>query len=336
MKLFKTVAYTNEESCESNQNLAHKEDIMSRNLVSIIILSYNNLQYLREAIDSVLNQTYSDIELILGDDGTEQFTIKFYEDYIKNNSRDNIRNIIVYKNDKNLGIVKNSNKGINLSKGLYIKLFDADDILYSSDVVSQMINYMSKNNLDILTSNMLWCNENMEKLNDSDIRIQNYKNVLQLGKEPYKFFKLLSKGNQIGAPGVMFKRALFIKYGEFDEEYKLLEDWPMWLRLSRNGCKIGYMGIISVKYRVGVGVSTSKKHNQYFEEDLIKCYEKDILPYKKELGYWLHKKIKWNFIRMYEYKNCSLFKKGVCILIDTYVKLRNQIKKINKIKKDNK
>jgi Predicted glycosyltransferases len=307
---------------------------MSNKLISIIILSYKNLKYLKETIDSVLNQTYSDIEIIIGDDGTEKFNIEFYKEYIKNNSRNNIKNIIVYTNDINLGIVKNANKAANKSKGTYIKFIAADDVFYSNNIVSEMIHHMSENNLEVLTSNILFCNDNMNKLNDSDIRIQNYRNVLPLGKEPYKFFKLLCIRDVIGAPGVMFKRSLFSKYGYFDEEYKLIEDWPMWLKLSRSGHKIDYIDIISVKYRAGIGVSSATTYNQNFIEDLIKCYEKEILPYKKELGYWLHKKIKWQFIRKYKFVNYSLLKKSICILENIDIISRNQIKKrINKIKR---
>lgn len=287
---------------------------MNDKLVSIIILSYRNLNYLMETIDSVLAQTYSNIELIIGDDGTPNFNKETYLNYIINSKNNgNIKNIQIYTNKVNLGIPKNVNKAIKKSKGKYIKLIAADDNLYEINTISKMVNFMQNNNSLIMTSNLLFCNEIMEPLMDSQKRIDLSRDLLKQGNNSEEFFKILSKKCFIGAPTVMFNKELFDKYGLFGEEYNLIEDWQMWLRLSRQGVKFDYYDDITVKYRCGVGVSTSASLNLKFIKDLIKCHEKEILPYRKELGYWLHKKIKWAFVRKYKYNQYSLIKKLLSI-----------------------
>lgn len=301
---------------------------MENNLVSIIILSYKNLQYLKETIDSVLSQTYSDIEIIIGDDGTEQFDDTFYKEYINSNSSYNIKNIVVYKNNSNMGIVKNANKSINISKGKYIKFIASDDTFYSNDVIYKMIAYMNRNDSEILTSNILLCNRNMNKLDEADLRIQDYQKLLPLGEKPHEFFKLLCMRDAIAAPSVMFNRSLFDEYGYFNENYKLVEDWPMWLKISRSGCRIHYIDIISVKYRSEVGVSNSQNPNPIFIKDIMRCYEQEILPYKKELGYWLHKKIKWKFTRVYQLSHYTCLQKIIVRFKNIDVIVVNRMKRI--------
>ncbi|GKX67459.1 glycosyltransferase [Inconstantimicrobium mannanitabidum] len=301
---------------------------MENNLVSVIILSYKNLQYLKETIDSVLSQTYSDIEIILGDDGTEQFDTKFYEQYINTNCKNNVKKVIAYKNPVNLGIVKNANKAIKMSRGEYIKFIASDDTFYSDDVLLKMINYLNENDAYVLTSNILLCDSNMKKLDEADFKIKDYQNLLPIGQNPHEFFKLLCVRDMIAAPSVMFNKDLFDKYGYFNEKYKLVEDWPMWLKISRSGCKIHYLDIISVKYRSEVGVSSARTPNPIFIKDIIRCYEDEILPHKSELGYWLHKKIKWKYIRTYRLSQYNVIKKLIVRLINIDVILANRIKRL--------
>lgn len=90
-------------------------------LVSVVLPAYNAELYLKEAIDSVLSQTFTDFELIILNDGSIDRTEEIILSY--NDSR-----IVYVKNEKNLGLIGTLNKGINLAKGKYIARMDADDI----------------------------------------------------------------------------------------------------------------------------------------------------------------------------------------------------------------
>ena len=117
--------------------------------ISVIITSYNVENYIEQCLDSVLNQTFKDIEIICIDDCSTDNTYKILEDY-KNKYGDKIK---VFKNDKNYGNpTVGVNKGIELSKGEYVYILDSDDYLsdeylynlyftakkYDSDVVSNL------------------------------------------------------------------------------------------------------------------------------------------------------------------------------------------------------
>jgi hypothetical protein len=200
-----------------------------------------------------------------------------------------------------------------LSKGEFTKLIGGDDIFYSNDVIEKMVNYMITKNIEIITTDILYCDNDMKVLDDPDGVFKSNISVLKTGEEPKEFFKWLALSNRIAAPGVMFRKLIFDQYGYFDECYKLMEDWPMWLRLSREGCKIYYMDMVSVKYRFGVGVSSVP--NQMMITDIMRCHEKDILPYKNQLGNRIYRRIKWRYVKKYLFSNYSVLRKLIFIVI---------------------
>ena len=92
-------------------------------MISIAMATYNGEKFLRYMLDSILSQTYQDIELIICDDNSSDSTCLILKEYEKNNSR-----IKLYFNESNLGFIKNFEKAISLCSGDYIALSDQDDI----------------------------------------------------------------------------------------------------------------------------------------------------------------------------------------------------------------
>jgi glycosyltransferase involved in cell wall biosynthesis len=102
-------------------------------LVSVIIPVYNTEKYVGEAIESILNQTYKNLEILILDDASTDRTPEIVEEYAKKDLR-----IKVFHNEKNLNIAGNRNKGVNLSRGKYIIWQDADDISAPTRVEKQV------------------------------------------------------------------------------------------------------------------------------------------------------------------------------------------------------
>lgn len=109
-------------------------------LISIAMCSYNGERFIKEQIDSILEQTYMNFELIIVDDGSKDNTIKIIKEYQSKDSR-----VKLFQNEKNLGFVKNFEKAISLCTGEFIALADQDDI-------------WKKNKLEVFLKNI---NENM-------------------------------------------------------------------------------------------------------------------------------------------------------------------------------
>lgn len=302
---------------------------MGNKLVSLIILSYKNLNYLKETIDSTLNQDYKNIQLIIGDDGSPGFDCSEYEKYINLNKKDNIKDIVVYKNTTNIGTVRNLNKAIKLSNGDYIKWMAADDTFYDNNVISKMIYFAEEKNSMIVGTNIQTCDYKMREVKSSIEHIEKNRELFKKQNNCKHILKKLVKKNLIDAPGILYTKKLFNQLGIFDEDYVLLEDWPMWIKIYRNGCKIDYLDIISVKYRGDVGITKCGTPNPILSNDIIKCIEKEILPYKHDIGYWLHKNINYQFIREHKFNTYTKRQKAKFLVKNLDILIYNQLNKLN-------
>ncbi|MGL5693813.1 MAG: glycosyltransferase [Peptostreptococcaceae bacterium] len=225
-------------------------------LVSIIIMIYNNKSYLLEALDSVLMQNYNNLELIISDDCSNDFNdndIQNIKDYINENQKGNIVNCIVSKNNQNIGVIKNYNKCIVLSSGKYIMYLSGDDSFYDENVVSDVVNFFKNSNYLIATSYL-----KAFGFGEYTTPIKNYipDNKEYLQGDARSLYLRLCYENFIAGANTYFTRELIEKYGLYDEDYILLEDWPRYLNLSKRGCSIGLIDRYTINYRLG-GVTTN-------------------------------------------------------------------------------
>ena len=108
---------------------------METDLISIIIPVYNKAQYISKCIETVINQSYKNIEILIINDASTDSSYDICKDYEKNDKR-----IKVISNDKNIGLSASRNKGIELSKGKYIAFVDADDYLTNKYIEKLYLN----------------------------------------------------------------------------------------------------------------------------------------------------------------------------------------------------
>lgn len=129
-------------------------------LVSIGMVIYNEEQYIREALDSLISQDFKDFELIISDNASLDSTQQICLDYA---SRDN--RIRYYRNDTNIGAIENFNRVFKLSSGKYFMWAGGHD-LWSENYISDCLNIMEKNpNVIVAHPKTIWIDENAEELN---------------------------------------------------------------------------------------------------------------------------------------------------------------------------
>lgn len=128
-------------------------------LVSIVTPNYNSEKYIAKTIQSVLEQSYKNWEMIIVDDCSSDDSIKTIESYIKKDSR-----IMLIKMDKNLGVALCRNKAIEVSRGKYLAYLDSDD-LWASNKLKKQIQYMETNKVDFTYSKYTHIDEEGNILN---------------------------------------------------------------------------------------------------------------------------------------------------------------------------
>ena len=238
-------------------------------LVSIITLVFNNSKYLADTVGSVLEQDYPNIELIIQDDASDDFS--YSDEYLFS------ENIIAEQNASNIGTVANANKAIAKASGKYIKLLSCGDLFAKPDSLSRLVGAMEENRWQIANSISAVYDEDMTEIISYLPRKDSMRKWGEFATA--KQYHVLTRRNVVGAVGIVFTRSLFDEIGGFDETYRLTEDWPTWLKLTRKGIKIEAIDDVSTKYRSG-GVSQEGVKNDILLDDYLKLFEKEILKYR--------------------------------------------------------
>jgi len=250
-------------------------------LFTVIILAYNNSQYIYDAIDSVLLQKYNKIELIISDDCSTYFPQKEIEEYIEKNKKNNLVSQVVYSNKTNLGTVKNANNALSKAKGEYIKLLASDDVLFDENTLINASKCFDGDKRELVLGTSYKCNADLSPIKKQKIKFLSKINSMTR----QKCFRYLCVHNEIPAGSVFFNKSFFHQNGYFDESYILLEDWPTWLEAIKNGHSFYYEDFGSIKYRADGGIGTGT-NNKYLN-DKKTVLNKIIKKSKKELGlFW--------------------------------------------------
>lgn len=180
--------------------------------VSVIIPTYNRGRVIKEAIDSVLAQDYTEFELIVVDDGSTDHTSDVLDSY---------RNVIKVLSQKNKGVSAARNRGIAEASGKFIAFLDSDD-LWLPQKLSTQVEFFNK------TPDALIC-QTEEVWIRNGLRV----NPKKRHKKPSgMIFKLSLELCLVSPSAVMIKRSLFDRVGEFDETLPACEDYDLWLRIS--------------------------------------------------------------------------------------------------------
>ncbi|BDM62764.1 hypothetical protein NFHSH190041_02160 [Shewanella sp. NFH-SH190041] len=234
--------------------------------ISIIVLTYNNWKLLNNALTSISNQKAENynIEVIISDDGTNDFDVNYVIEMLKTLKLYDITKIIINKN--NLGTVKSFNNAIKSATGNIIIPLSADDFFYNEISLNKIVEFFKKNPSTLIATSL-------QVPFDED---REYAPLIQ--KKHYNLFennnKLLRhitiKRNIISGASTYYRKELFSKYGYFDESYRLLEDYPFYLKILSNGESIGLIKEKTVKYRKG-GVSTGNIIHPQLDIDLRKA-----------------------------------------------------------------
>ncbi len=199
--------------------------------ISVVMPAYNAEKYIGEAIDSILNQTFSDFEFIIINDGSTDRTKEIILEY------DDPR-IVFLENEKNCGIVTTLNKGLDRARGEYIARMDADDISLPNRFEKQ-VQYMDKHReIGVLGSGIM-------KFGDEII---DEKRVFS--QKPNKLKAELLFTTCIAHPTVMMRKAIL---DEFQIRYEIgfagAEDFLMWWRLAQK-TNIASLSDILLNYRI--------------------------------------------------------------------------------------
>ncbi len=186
-------------------------------LVSVVIPVYNSEDTIETTLQSVIDQTYNNLEILLIDDGSTDTSKKIIDDFIATHPKYKI----VFFSQENRGASAARNIGLKNAVGDYIALLDSDDVWHKDKITVQLQEFDHNKDIDLLATN-----RNEEKY-DFFFGYK-FEKVTKISS------KLLLLKNFLLTPTVLFKRSIINKIGYFDEQMSHAEDLNYFLRISAN------------------------------------------------------------------------------------------------------
>ena len=257
--------------------------------ISIITLTYKNWHLLDKAISSVVSQIVEpqyELEYLIVDDGTNDFD----KEYINSLLCQTTLNYKIIVNPENMGTVASFNNAIKQSQGDIIIPLSADDLFFDSSVVMCIAKYFESNNYLIVTG-LRTTNSYLS---------QNIDNVLPALNDRELFFdskvllkKIMLDGNIISGACTYYHRDVFNLLGFFDEGYRLLEDYPFYVKALSNNIPIGLLNNICIFYNNN-GISNKKNVSPILRADFYKLHHSNLTS--KNISFFEKRHIRYNRI----------------------------------------
>lgn len=224
-------------------------------LVSVIIPAYNSKRFISETLNSVVNQTYKNLEVIVVDDGSTDGVDEVIQKFSQADRR------VQYVRQANLGVSAARNHGFRHSTGNFIAFLDADDVWLPDNLRIKMA-YFQKSNVGLLHSDAILIDETSQVL----------RGVLQGNHGDVLDAMLACEGTQIPGPSsTLIKREVLSAVGLFDETMSTSADKDLFVRIAAR-FTIGRVSMVTWKYRI-------HSHNMHknilaMESDMISLYKK--------------------------------------------------------------
>lgn len=203
-------------------------------LVSVIMATYNDKPvYIEKSINSILNQTYKNIELIILDDSTNQDTKSVIDSFTED------QRVHVYRETEKKGFVPSLNKGLKLAKGEYIARMDGDDVSIQDRIEKQVSFFVEHPYIDILGGQI--------NIIDENDRITSKRSYPLGGVKLLAFFTVRAP---VAHPAVMFRRKIIDDGYQYDEAFLKAEDIDFWIRLYDASYKFRNLPDTLLNFRV--------------------------------------------------------------------------------------
>lgn len=261
---------------------------MINELITIIIASYNADKYIYETLESCINQTYKNIQIIISDDCSQDNSVNVIKQWCeeKKKTHPSIECILVTSCQNN-GITKNFNNALVHARGSWIKCLGSDDILLPtalSDFSERLSLHRDYNNIGAVFTFFETFGHHVT--NPQRFPLGWTRTVSQMRPSWLKRQLVTMHFNNV-APGAFIN----MKYlGHFDESYRLLEDLPTWIYLVGNNIPTLFLPFVSVKYRLhDVQVTSSVSPVRKILENDLKIVNDNRFKNGYYLGYYHNK-----------------------------------------------
>lgn len=223
-------------------------------MVSVVVIAYNQENIICETLDSIYQQSYSPLELIVTDDCSKDNTVAVVKRWISSHE-DRFVNVQVLESNTNTGVTANCNRGLSAANGEYLQLIAGDDILLP-DALAEKVTFAEARGLNYVVSKVEPFGEDPERVDEITRWCEEGYRIIKAGYDAQ--VNAILKFNFIAGPCGSFFRLNWLKeQGAFDERYPMMEDFPFIFHYIISGNEIQMLDKELARYRVYKGSVSS-------------------------------------------------------------------------------
>lgn len=260
-------------------------DNKSTPMITIGIVTYKNYEYIKDALNSVFEQTYPNIQLIITNDGSRDFDNDDLNRIIQENKTDNVKEILIKDRKKNIGTVRNVEDILQEAKGEFFMLLAADDALYDKNVFTTFVSEFQRRGdaCQIISARAAMCTEDIDNIEYLEPSIDAITAIVDSSSK--ELFGRMTHTYTIPAASTCYRTKLLKSIGGYDLDYFLIEDAPLFMKLARQGVKFYWKnGFVAIRHRDGGVSHGNNKGNtrtlKKYQTDELKFYEKEVIPFR--------------------------------------------------------
>jgi alpha-1,3-rhamnosyltransferase len=229
-----------------------------------------------ETLESVFIQTYENLALIISDDCSKDDTLAIVQAWVaQDNVKSRFNEIQVLTVPKNTGVSANCNRSIAATKSDYFKFIAGDDILYPNCIEDNMNFVIENPNARIVFSQIKlyqdqFLEKNYIKTTPQDFPLNIMHSTL-IAQDQYNLLLLSDRIHY--TPSFFAHKQVILKLGGFDENNKLVEDYPMWLKLTKAGIRLDYFHKVTVGYRIHSKATNNVSNSVLFKPAIFNSFK---------------------------------------------------------------
>ena len=250
-------------------------------LVSVPVITYNSSKTIVETLDSIYNQIYPNIELIVSDDASTDDTVEVVRDWVNVHKERFVRTEIITVG-QNTGTTENYERASKACKGEWVKDFDGDDILLP-EASQTYVDYIKEHPNSTYVFAKVACFGGNEKRRKFMTDFFNYDFFSWSNEEQYDYLTL--ERNCIPSPTNFYNRKNIEQLGiKYDKRIPLIEDWPRWINVVKSGVRIQFIDKVLALYRMSDNsLSTREVQTDVYNKSyaLVYKYYGFLNDYKK-------------------------------------------------------
>ena len=241
-------------------------------LVSVPVVTYNAAFFVEETLESIYNQTHANLELIISDDCSKDNTVEIVTKWCEQDRvKARFTDVKIITVPKNTGVSANCNRAIAASTADWIKFIAGDDILLPNCIELNMLYASQNSNAKIIFSQVKVYEDTFEQNNFKKVIPADFPdNLMHQSFSAATQFKILVQSDRINyTPSYFFNKQTILSVGGYDETNTLVEDYPMWLKLTQAGIRLCYFHKPTVGYRIHSKATNNTGEDLLFKPSVI-------------------------------------------------------------------